>query len=192
MARELAIAVAACEPVAIDGLFQRHSSPRWPPLNGSNSGGRWGRPGTYPVLYLGRPTASVIIEAYRHLVDDVEGMRAELVQPRALVTCAVDCTNILDVRNRQNQIRVGLTANDLASAVGDYDACQRVAGVAHQLGFHGVIATSASGTGETLGLFEQRLPATELPIQVGAVELWDGLPADPRRPNLRLVQPHDE
>lgn len=188
MGRELAVAVAACTPVSVDGQFQRHSSLRWPALTGSNSGGRWGAPGTYPVLYLGRPESSVIVEAYRHLVDDAEGMRGDLVQPRKLVACAVSCTSILDLRSSENQLRVGLSDDHLKSSIGDYESCQHVGAVAHQLGFHGVIAPSASGLGETLALFEERLPAAELPIQVGGETIWDGLPADPRRPSLRVIR----
>ena len=51
-------------------------------LRASSAGGRWGPPRAYAVLYLGRPEASVIAEAYRSLVDGVEGMRPELVGPR--------------------------------------------------------------------------------------------------------------
>lgn len=140
------------------------------------------------MLYLGRPTDSVVAEAYRHLVDAIEGMRPELVQPRKLVTCTINCTNILDLRHPETQLRVGLTATQLSSDVGDYDDCQAVAAAAHQLGLHGIIAPAASGLGETLALFEQRLPANELPVQLGDAIVWDGLPADPRRPQLRLVR----
>jgi hypothetical protein len=187
MQRDLAVVVARCAPVDIDGEFQRHASVRWPALTGSSSGGRWGRPHAFPVLYLGRPAASVVVEAYRHLVDDIDGMRPELVQPRRLVTCRVVCTSILDLRVAANLEAVGLTAAQLTSAVGDYEACQQVAAVSHQLGLHGIIAPSAGGFGETLALFEQHLPANELPVQIGPDELWDGLPADPRRPRLRVV-----
>jgi RES domain len=188
MARDLAVAVAACTVTTVTGEFRRHSSLKWPALTGSDSGGRWGRPTAYPVLYLGRPEQSVIVEAYRHLVDDVEGMRPDLVQPRRLVTCSVECTNILDLRTTENQLRVSLTNAELTSPVGDYERCQRVGAVAHQLGLHGVIAISASGLGETLALFEQRLPASELPVPTGIDVIWDRLPADPRRPSLRLIR----
>jgi hypothetical protein len=61
--------------------------------------------------------------------------------------------------------------------------------VAHQLRLHGIIAPAATGLGETLALFEQHLPADEMPALV-ADELWDVLPADPRR--LRLVRGDEE
>lgn len=188
MDRSLAIAVARAGAVAIDGTFCRHASLRHRPLTGSAAGGRWGPEGAFPVFYLARPADSVIIEAYRHLVEAVEGMRPELVAPRRLLTCEVRVTMILDLRNPENQATVGLTGKDLFSPVGDYVPCHGVAQAAHQLGLHGVIAPSATGVGETLALFERHLPPEEQPVLVEE-ERWERLPADPRRP--RLVEPAD-
>lgn len=84
MDRSLALAVARAGTITIEGEFQRHASLRYRVLTGSAAGGRWGPEGAYPVFYLGRPTESVIVEAYRHLVEPVEGMRPELVGPRRL------------------------------------------------------------------------------------------------------------
>lgn len=185
MDRALAVAVSSVPTAAPSGIWQRHTSPSWPALSGYDGGGRWGRPGSFPVLYLGRPDTSVVVEAYRHLVDDIEGMRPELTQPRVLVACRVACTNILDLRSAETITAAGLSADDLRSPVDDYTPCQEVAAVAHQLGLHGIIAPAATGLGETLALFERNLPADELPVQEGAAELWDRLPVDPRR--LRAV-----
>jgi hypothetical protein len=88
------------------------------------------------------------------------------------------------LRSRTAQVAVGLTDTDLTSPVGEYEPCQEVGRVAHQLGLHGVLAPAATGLGETLALFEQHLPAGELPTFIED-EVWDGLPDDPRR--LRLV-----
>jgi hypothetical protein len=46
----------------VEGIFQRHTSPHITTLAASPAGGRWGFPGSYPVLYLGRPTDSVATE----------------------------------------------------------------------------------------------------------------------------------
>lgn len=191
MARKLAQDVAAAPRVTINGRFERHVSQHWRELTGSNSGGRWGPAGAYSVLYLGRPRASVTVEAYRHLVDPfaAEGMSGDLVAPRRLLICEVAVTEILDLRRDEAQRRVGLSTEDLASEVGAYDECQVVGRVAHQLGPHGVLAPSASGLGETLALFEQHLPAEELPRLAGE-EVWNVLPADP--PRLRLVRDEED
>jgi len=50
-------------------------------------------------------------------------------------------------------------------------------------------APAATGLGETLALFEHHLPASEMPVLV-ADELWEVLPADPRR--LRLIRGDEE
>jgi hypothetical protein len=177
--RSIAVAVSSATTTTVTGIFQRHASPRQRPLSGSASGGRWGAENTYPVLYLARPTDSVIVEAYRHLVEPVDGMRPELVEPRRLVTCEVEVTNVLDLRDASNREKVGLSILDMTSDVGDYEPCYRVGQAAHQLELHGILAPAATGVGETLALFERRLPANEQPELID-VATWDGLPADPR------------
>jgi RES domain-containing protein len=191
MDRNLALAVSRCGTTSIKGEFQRHVSMKVRPLTGSRAGGRWGAMGAYPVLYVGRPEASVIVEAYRHLVDDVEGMRPDAVQPRLLLTIAIDMTNVVDLRVPANQEIVGLTPADLRSSVGDYDNCQRVGQAAHQLGVHGIIAPAATGMGDTLAVFELHLPANEQP-HVLSEETWAELPPDPRVPRLVEHEREDE
>lgn len=176
----LAVAVARATISAVDGVFQRHSSPRVTTLSGSPAGGRWGPAGAFPVLYLGRPTTSVTIEAYRHLVDDVEGMTGDKVGPRTLWTCQIAVTNVLDLRQVSSRNAVALALDDLSSPVEEYEKCQRVAQAAYQLQLHGIIAPAAGGQGETLALFEHHLPANELPVVIRR-ETWAQLPADPRR-----------
>lgn len=176
----LPLAVSKATVTAVEGVFQRHTSPRVASLAGSPTGGRWGPSGAFPVLYLGRPIRSVTIEAYRHLVDDVEGMTGDKVGPRALWTCRVNLTAVLDLRDPSSRACVGLSMDELTSAVDAYDACQQVARAAYQLGLHGIIAPAAGGNGETLALYEHHLPSEELPVVV-ARETWQTLPADPRR-----------
>jgi len=188
VSRDLAIAVAGAPHVEVHGRFERHISARYRTLQGSNAGGRWGPPGAYSVLYLGRPRDSIAVEAYRHLVDPFtdDGMTGDMVAARRLVVCDVAVTEILDLRGADGRLAVGLDDRTLSSAVGDYTACQAVGRVAHQLGLHGILAPAATGLGETLALFEEHLPAGELPTVVSDTQIWDGLPADPRR--LRLLK----
>jgi hypothetical protein len=151
------------------------------------------------VLYLGRPRDSVVVEAYRHLVDpiafDSEEERAEFLQamiPRTLVSCSVTVTNLLDLRTAVARGQAGLTMQDLTCATTDTEAyarCQRVAQVAHQLRRHGIIAPAATGLGDTLALFTDVLPVQETP-SLRRDEPWHRLPDDPRvasRQPLRLV-----
>lgn len=191
MPRQLAELVAAAPRSMVQGQFERHVSLPVRDLMGTNSGGRWGPPGGYYVLYLGRPRSSVVIEAYRLLVDrySTDGMTGEMVAPRRLLVCDVNVSEILDLRSPEAQTMVGLSEVDLMSPPGMHDPCVNVARVAHQLGMHGVIAPAATGLGETLALFQLHVPPEQWPVIV-AEERWETLPPDPRR--LHVVRGGDE
>ena len=49
--------------VTVEGSWQRSVTERWADhiLAGSAYGGRWGRPDSFAVLYLGRPRESVVV-----------------------------------------------------------------------------------------------------------------------------------
>ena len=108
MDRGLANAIAGTTPGSVSGIFYRHVWIGMRELKASSGGGRWGPSRAYVVLYLGRPEASVIVEAYCSLVDAIEGMRPELVGPRRFFTVEVDVTNLLDLRVSEHRVAVGL------------------------------------------------------------------------------------
>ncbi|USX56460.1 RES family NAD+ phosphorylase [Lentzea sp. HUAS12] len=193
--------VAASPRATVDGQWQRHAAARYASevLNGRKGDGRWGTEHGFPVLYLGQPLDSVVVEAYRHLVDPVDDPAlARTLRPRVLVTCSVAVTEILDLRLSSTRLQVGLSLDVLQSPTDDRDAysqCQHIAQVAHQLGFHGIIAPAATRIGATLALFTDRLPPPEVPVRVCADQWWTELPADPRIPtvsSLRLVRDGDQ
>jgi RES domain-containing protein len=198
----LAVRLANLTPTDEVGEWMRHVSAKHArsATEGSARMGRWGTNGGFPVLYLGRPRDSVIVEAYRHLVDPVEfdtdADRLQFLQammPRTMIRCSVDVTNLLDLRTATGRSHAGLTIQDLTCATTDRDAyarCQHVAQVAHQLRLHGVIAPAATGLGETLALFTDVLPEAQIP-SVLEDEPWHRLPGDPRaapQQTLRLVR----
>jgi RES domain-containing protein len=191
MDRKLALTIASAPTCAVRGEFYRHVSPDIDHLQASASGGRWGAPSAYPVLYLGRPVDSVVIEAYRHLVDDdLDGMPASAVGPRRLLTCEIDVERILDLRDAETQRATGLDPASLRSDVGAYGPCWRISQVAHQLELWGVIAPAAGGMGETLALFQAHVPVDRWPRLVES-SIWSTLPADPRL-RLRLADAGDQ
>jgi RES domain len=182
MDRGLANAIAGTTPGRATGVFYRHAFVGTRELKASSGGGRWGPPRAYAVLYVGRPEASVVAEAYRSLVDAVEGMRPELVGPRRLFTVDLDVSNLLDLRDAEKRAAVAL---DLDALAGPWAPCQRVGLAAHQLGLHGVIAPAATRLGLTLALFEHNLPSEQWP-RITAQAEWSHLPPDPRQ--LRSVE----
>ncbi|SFP85398.1 RES domain-containing protein [Geodermatophilus dictyosporus] len=182
MLRSTAERVASVQPVRVQGTFHRHAALNRDAFAGGDQG-RWGE--NFPVIYLGRPVASVTAEAYRHLVEEY-GIPAELVQPRRLYTVSVTVDQVLDLTVAGNLAAVGLTEVDLRSNVDDYTACQRVAAAAHQLELHGVLAPAATGLGQTLALFRERVTMAEMPVIEQEIT-WETLPADPRK--LRALPP---
>jgi len=185
--RDLLAAVARIDPIRVQGTFERHTSLRWEELKPSAAGGRWGARRAYEVLYLGHPRSSVVIEAYRHLVDDelddTSALAASVLE-RRIVTCKIDVPKVLDLRKNTTRASLSLADAQLFSEVGDYTACQAIGAAAHQVGLAGLIAPAASRRGETLALFPANLPAERWP-RVTKRDIWRGLPPDPRR--LRLV-----
>ncbi len=168
--------ISAAGFISVEGVFFRHAAPGRDAFAGGQLG-RWGE--TFPVVYLGQPHDSIVVEAYRHLVEDT-GIPASSVKPRIAYTVPVSVTRILDLTNSSGMEAVGLNASDLQSEVGAYATCQAVAAAAHQLRLHGILAPAATGLGQTLALFRQNLPAAELPVPSAQTQ-WDQLPADPRR-----------
>jgi hypothetical protein len=182
---ELLAAISDLDPVEVRGDFERHCGLRWEDLMPSAAGGRWGARRAFEVLYLGRPRESVVVEAYRHLVDDeldLPGELAAAVIERRVLICEVRVDNILDLRSQKARTTVDIADSDLFSEPGEYRA---IGAAAHQLGRYGVIAPSASRLGETLALFSTNLPVEQWPT-VKTRDIWRGLPPDPRR--LRAVE----
>ena len=193
----LAELIADAQPSTVDGQWQRHVSLRFVSegLSGRRHSGRWGTKNGFPALYLGKPLDSVVVEAYRHLVDPViddDPSILDHLAPRALITCTVTVSEILDLRRTGTRVQLGLTMTELTSSTKDevaYASCQQVAEVAHQLGRHGLIAPAATGLGDTLVLFTDNLNVSERPQRVAEDDIWTTLPADPRRkPRLRVVK----
>ncbi|BBZ51690.1 RES family NAD+ phosphorylase [Mycobacterium heidelbergense] len=182
----------------VDGIWQRHVPAKYTDtaLVGRATVGRWGTEGGFPLLYLGKPTDSVVVEAYRHLIDPIAEPDGPVpgIRPRVLVTCELSVADILDLRLARNRSLARLSRQQLQSEPYDraaYAACQDVSAAAHQLGYHGLVAPAATRMGETLVLFTDLLAESEQPIRVSD-EAWFELPADPRKRgatrHLRVVE----
>ena len=170
--------VAGVAPSVCAGQFFRHAAINRAAFTGS-PGGRWGTD-HFSVIYLGRPVHGVVVEAYRHLVDNNPGLTPAMVRPRTLYTVSVNVDRILDLTIPQSLADVGLTMDDLTTDPYEYGTCQDVAAAAHQLGLKGVLAPAAHGLGQTLALFAARLSNSDRPV-IETEVLWQHLPADPRQ-----------
>lgn len=193
----LAVRIAELPEASAHGEWLRHAPIRRAAeaLDGHSRGGRWSVKGGFPALYLGRPEDSVVVEAYRHIVDPVEfdtdADRETFLRglvPRTVVSCTVDIDNLIDLRTALGRAQAGLTPDDLTCPTNDvagYARCQAVAQVAHQIRRYGIIAPAATGLGDTLVLFVDLVPAAQLPTRVSDAT-WSTWPPDPRLAPLQL------
>lgn len=185
MNRDLANAIAGTQLASAQGTYYRHARQGTKEIKGSTGGGRWGPEHGFPVIYLGLPLASIIVEAHRRLVDPViGGMPVHLTSPRDLLVVEVDVDQLLDLRDPDHRGAVGLDHDALG---GPWAPCVRVARSAHQLGLNGILAPAATEIGVTLALFEQHLSLGQMP-QIVDREQWPHLPDDPRNAEQRNAQ----
>jgi hypothetical protein len=127
--------LAQATPISVEGTWQRHIPAKYlaNALAGRSATGRWGTEGGFPLLYLGRPTDSVVVEAYRHLIDPIADDPVPPISPRALIACDVSVSTILDLRSAANRVSANLTMEQLQSDTRDraaYSACQNAAAAA--------------------------------------------------------------
>lgn len=133
---------------AYAGRAYRHLGPGHPPTSGEGArirGGRWNPPESFPVVYLGLTTDTVIGEFY------------------------------LDLREPEAREVLGLT--DAAIRSEDPSRCQVVGDAAHYAGFEAILGPSATGVGDVLAIFTDRLQAGSS-LEAGKSELWRELPTD--------------
>lgn len=148
------------------GEVYRYTTARRDPLSGAGArlnGGRWNPPEIFAALYLATPASACMAELDR--AAESQGFAAEALLRAAYKfhTLTVDQVSILDLTDPATLEAVGLTTEDIGND--DWEACQAVGHGAWFLHFDGVLAESASGTGDVLTLFESRLNSGQLTVQ---------------------------
>jgi len=167
----------ALSRVPFEGEAFRHMGPGYGPLDAEGArihGGRWNPPNSFPVLYfaLGRDTAGA--EFYR--VATRQGMPPENLLPRHLHRYRVRLARVADLSDSKALEQVGLSLADVRAD--DLSRCQAVGDAAHYLGFEAVQSPSATGAGEVLAVFFDRLGPGSA-VEPLDFEVWDVLPPAP-------------
>ncbi len=134
----------------------RHIAPGYLPLSGEGArvhGGRWNPPDSFAVLYTSSDCATMVSALDR--AAQRQGLRAVDLLPRDEVIYAVELQRVLDLTDPLSLERVGLDASLLAAV--DWSRCQAIGDAAHYVGFEALRAPSATGNGQTLAIFLDRL-----------------------------------
>lgn len=140
------------------GNVYRHQAAQWNPLSGAGArtiGGRWNPPQSFATLYLALERETAVAEFFR--MAEKAGRAASDFLPRRLYRYDVRLSGLVDLRPRAHRETVGLSDHDLAGD--DLGACQAVGEAAQYLGREGILAPSATGSGDVLAVFSDRLQA---------------------------------
>ncbi len=144
------------------GTAYRHTAPGRDPLSGegaSRFGGRWNSPGI-STLYLAFPKEACVQEFIRMAMKQPGGV--ESFQDRSLHELEVRDVRVLDLRTEAALNLVGIEPSDIIAA--DWSSCQEVGDAAFYLKLQGVLTISATGVGNVLALFEERIGPGQLKL----------------------------
>lgn len=156
------------------GNGYRHLGPGQSVTSGEGArirGGRWNPVDGFPVLYVGRSKGTVKAEFYR--LAERQGMPPENLLPRRVQEYGVVLQGLLDLRDPDTRAALGLS--DAALGGDDPSLCQAIGDAAHYAGFEGVLAPSATGTGEVIAVFTDRMMPGSA-VSPGDSDLWEVLP----------------
>ena len=134
-------------------------------------GGRWNPPDSFATLYLALERETAIAEFYRLAARQQRDPEDFL--PRRLYRYDLALEAVLDLRATAARATVGL--DDSAVRAPDATVCRAVGEAVEYLGLEGLLAPSATGAGNVLVVFVDRLRADSY-VHDGVYELWSAPP----------------
>lgn len=157
-------------PSTWSGTTYRYTTTGRDPRSGEGArrfGGRWNPRDTFPVNYLAQPVATCMGELERTAAAAGTQASSRIRAGLSLHTLQATALEVLDLTEPSALNHVGLDAEDLTDE--DWTACQAVGHAAHFLGYDGVLAPSATGTGLVIAAFEARLGQGQLEVVTSEV-----------------------
>jgi len=156
-------AIDSIEPASWSGVAYRHTAPSIPALSAAGAkafGGRWNPRDLFGAVYLAAPVEAAVDEFRRMAEGQARGPASFL--PRDLHTVDVKGIQVLDLRRPEVRAAIGVGSDQLAAE--DWTLCQEMAKAAHFLGYQGIVAPSATGTGTVVAVFADRITAMDLEV----------------------------
>lgn len=145
------------------GEAYRHTRRGVPPLSGEGArifGGRWNPRDSFPTIYLADSIAGCVAEFRR--VAERQGLDPHSFLPRDLHVIEVSGLRVVDLSTADRLATIGLSFADVRST--DMEACQRIGEAASYLGYEGIAAPSATGTGLVIAVFEEHVGPDQLKL----------------------------
>lgn len=175
---ELLARIDALPETSFHGDAFRHIAAGRHPLSGAGArlhGGRWNPPESFSVLYLALEQETTVREFYR--LAERQSRAPEDFLPRRMYHYEVKLGALLDLRSSQARERVDLSSGALAAE--DPVRCREIGECAHYCGREGILAPSATGRGDVLAIFFERLRPDSEVRDTGSTE-WVAAPERPQ------------
>lgn len=172
---ELLARIDALPETSFRGDAFRHIAAGRHPLSGAGArlhGGRWNPPESFSVLYLALEQETTVREFYR--LAGRQSRAAEDFLPRRMYHYKVNLCALLDLRSSQARERLDLSSGALAAE--DPVRCRQIGECAHYCGREGILAPSATGQGDVLAVFFERLRPDSEVRDIDSTE-WVAAPA---------------
>ena len=157
--RDLYEALAALGTIPFKDTVFRHVSIEFDCHSGegaSNRGGRWNPPDSFPTLYTALSLQTTAAEFLR--LATRLNLSPDLLLPRKICHLTASLTSIADLTSAKALETVGLRPADVVSD--QWSKCRQVGEAVCKFGLEGLLAPSASGTGEVLVVFPLNLSVT--------------------------------
>jgi RES domain-containing protein len=155
-----------CESSFAGAVF-RQSAPRYAEITdrtlaaSARTGGRYNPPGEFGAIYVSLDPDTPLRELRRQALQG--GVAVADLLPRTLFAAEARLQSVVDLACEEGPAKWGLTAADLASD--DWRVCQAIARQARAQGCEAIRFRSATGAGENLAVFLDRLaPGSSLRI----------------------------
>ena len=132
---------------------------------------RFNPAGEFGVLYvsLSKRTARAELEKQARQL----GVSLSRFRPRVMLQITADLRRVLDLGDVRARVAFGVTLAELASD--DYSACHQVARLARTRSYEAIRYPSATGDGENLAIFLDRLDA-QSSVEIVAREIFPLVP----------------
>lgn len=176
MTEPLSEAFAGISPQTFKGLVYRSVKTGLDALSMQGSismGGRWNPKGEFGAIYTSLSKETVKSEIKRSAKR--KGVSSSELAPRDIVHIRVSLKKVLSLTDAKILEKVGLTKNDLIEK--SWGLTQKVARVAHGLGFEAILCPSAAGKGTNLVVFLDNIPQDSYPEEVNREEFSFTRPA---------------
>jgi RES domain-containing protein len=142
------------------GTVFRHMFADFPPTRINENGARWNPPGV-GAIYTSTDRATVIAEAEHRISLEPLRPRAK----RTVYTLDVQLGVVVDLRDRQNLIKAGISAGMLIQL--DFGPCQAIGAAVRFLGADGLLVPSARNEGTNLVIY----PREDIELEVISSEV---------------------